>query len=278
MNRGLFDTDTFAAIFGAHTEPPDSVPLRLLGLGRPPTSHAPIKAAFRARVMAAHPDILGHLDPELRQAAEDAAWDDPDVQELVWARDLLLRKTPAVTPNQSDSVSPRVGVTAEADDDPPPPPPRHSCATPVTTSTDRRDRQSCRCCGTYLYTHPQLISGLCYECRLTRRALALAAVLDGAEPPKRTAPWHDEHPGHGHCVACGSCLPRYRYADGLCDRCYQRALRTQRRAEHADLRRCTVCDGPLWPDKTAATRARSDRQTCSPRCRQKAHRQRKATA
>jgi hypothetical protein len=87
----------FVGLGGSYPEPPDSVPLRLLGLTEKPASQAAVKAAFRARVMVAHPDIGAYttMPAEVNAAVEAHAMADPDVQELVWARDVLLRKIPA---------------------------------------------------------------------------------------------------------------------------------------------------------------------------------------
>ena len=64
-------------------EPPDIVPLRILGLNYMPTDRAAVKQAFRFKMFAAHPDV----NPDTASAQDD-------VQELVWARDVLLRKIP----------------------------------------------------------------------------------------------------------------------------------------------------------------------------------------
>ncbi len=96
MTGGLFDDSPFAGIFGLGTyaEPPVSVLLRILGLAEKPADHQAVKAAFRARVMQAHPDVTAYVDPGLRTAAEAIAAGTPEVQELVWARDALLRMIP----------------------------------------------------------------------------------------------------------------------------------------------------------------------------------------
>lgn len=110
MTRGLFDEDPVGDIFGAMfgglgaaTAPPDSVPLRILGLGSIPSTRDAVKAAFRAKVMTAHPDLGAYTIPHLRQAAEAAVSQEADVQELVWARDVILRKVP--TPVTGADVS-----------------------------------------------------------------------------------------------------------------------------------------------------------------------------
>jgi hypothetical protein len=68
---------------GGWPEPPDTIPLRILGLHQLPADHDTIRQAFRTRMLAAHPD--------LRDDAETADAN-ADVAELVWARDVLLRK------------------------------------------------------------------------------------------------------------------------------------------------------------------------------------------
>jgi hypothetical protein len=44
--------------------------------------------------MKAHPDLATYTDPTVRAAAEAVVQGEPDVQELVWARDVLLRMIP----------------------------------------------------------------------------------------------------------------------------------------------------------------------------------------
>jgi hypothetical protein len=90
MNDGNPFFSVFDSLFGmgAWAEPPDTVPLRILGISadhRP--SHEHIRHMFRAKVKAAHPDLQPE-DWHIRNV--DAA----DVQELVWARDVLQRKFP----------------------------------------------------------------------------------------------------------------------------------------------------------------------------------------
>lgn len=93
---GLFDASFGAMLgFGGWAEPPDAVPLRILGLAEKPATHDAIKSAFRASVMQVHPDLAIYTDPGLKRAAEAVAEQTPEVQELVWARNVLLRKVPA---------------------------------------------------------------------------------------------------------------------------------------------------------------------------------------
>jgi hypothetical protein len=90
---GLFDLDPFAILFGPG-DCPDSVPLRILGLDAIPVSRDTLKSVFRAKVMAAHPDLAKYTAPDVRQAAEAAVAAQPDVHELLWARNVLIRKIP----------------------------------------------------------------------------------------------------------------------------------------------------------------------------------------
>jgi hypothetical protein len=84
--------------FGSWPEPPDIVPLRILGLTGRPASQDAVRSAFRARLLLVHPDVAAYSAvPELQRAADAIAAQRPEVAELVWARDVLLRKIPAVT-------------------------------------------------------------------------------------------------------------------------------------------------------------------------------------
>jgi hypothetical protein len=83
-------SDPFASMFaiGFWAEPPTRVPLRILGIsGDHRPSHQHIQHMFRTKIKAAHPDLQPD-DYHIRDV--DAA----DVQELVWARDVLMRKFP----------------------------------------------------------------------------------------------------------------------------------------------------------------------------------------
>lgn len=104
---GLFSEDVFGGMFAdllgvTGNEPPITVPLRILGLDKLPATRDDLKATFRAKVMAAHPDLNHYTIPHLREAAEAAVAAEPDVQELKWARDCLLRKIPTATATSPD--------------------------------------------------------------------------------------------------------------------------------------------------------------------------------
>jgi hypothetical protein len=74
--------------FGSWPEPPDTVPLRILGLDVLPAARDEVKTAFRVKMLAAHPDI---------RPDSEAADANTGVRELMWARDVLMRKIPAVS-------------------------------------------------------------------------------------------------------------------------------------------------------------------------------------
>lgn len=115
MGASLFD-DLFNNVFGSWPEPPATVPLRLLGF--PPDAPLPsrnaIRSMFRARVLEVHPDTRAAFDyPELREAAAAAKDDLPEVQALVWARDVLLRMVPEpVTPIKGGIALPSISRNA----------------------------------------------------------------------------------------------------------------------------------------------------------------------
>jgi hypothetical protein len=111
--RGLFNDDPLGAMLGGlfgmgrFAEPPDTVPLRILsvrGAAGPSVTREQVKSAFRAAVMRAHPDLQLYQDTALSKAAEAAIADEPDVQELVWARDVMLRKIPEPRPVTGDGL------------------------------------------------------------------------------------------------------------------------------------------------------------------------------
>jgi hypothetical protein len=93
MIGGLFGDNPITILFGPG-DCPDSVPLRILGLDAIPLSRDTLRSVFRAKVMVAHPDLAAYTAPDVRQAAEAAVAAQPDVQELLWARNVLLRKIP----------------------------------------------------------------------------------------------------------------------------------------------------------------------------------------
>lgn len=67
-------------LFDSYPKPPESVPLRLLGLVEMPATRYELSSAFTRQVKANHPDVnpIGRLT----------------MDELVWARKVLLKKMP----------------------------------------------------------------------------------------------------------------------------------------------------------------------------------------
>ncbi|MGH3300358.1 MAG: hypothetical protein ACRDOK_01540 [Streptosporangiaceae bacterium] len=99
-------TDLFGGLFGlpalgSYPEPPDSLVLRILGLDARPASQDVVRSAFRARLRQVHPDLTESTYsavPSLQSAAGALAMQRPEVAELAWARDVLLRKIPPPAP------------------------------------------------------------------------------------------------------------------------------------------------------------------------------------
>ncbi len=89
-------------------EPPDSVPLEILGLDSIPATRQGLIEAFRQRVRDTHPDhqdVFNPINVADRASIEQSA----EFQQVVWARDVLLPKThdPSVTGGQS-STAPKI--------------------------------------------------------------------------------------------------------------------------------------------------------------------------
>ena len=105
---GLDGPAWFGAIFGTWPEPPDIVPLRLLGLAERPAHPDQVRSAFRARLRVVHPDVAAYAEtPWLQDAADAQAAARPEVAEMTWAREVLLRKIP---PPVTASKCPGAGV------------------------------------------------------------------------------------------------------------------------------------------------------------------------
>jgi len=208
--------DMFGGLLGGCAAPPDSVPLRILNLAEIPSGHDRLKSAFRTRLLAVHPDVVSYdAVPELQAAARAAAMQRPEVAELVWARDVLLRKVPAADPDG------------------------------VTDSNVAHGRQyepsRCKVCG---------------EPWTDWRSRPIGAHLLSDEDRRmmRTRTWMRPR-WEGYCQSCASDAENAR----------QRDLRREDRANRA----CESCSDTFTPP-------RADGRYCSPACRQKAYRQRKA--
>ena len=109
--------DWLSSAFGlTAVDVPETIPLRILGLPSPIPSREVITSAFRRRVMEVHPDLQFAVDhPELRQGAEAALGERPEIRELVWAREVLLEIAPdpsRVTAQRGNHVAPVLPVTS----------------------------------------------------------------------------------------------------------------------------------------------------------------------
>ena len=90
--------DLFMELLDSTPKPPDIIPLRLLGLAEMPTRKG-LEAAFTRQVKANHPDV----NPSGRLTMD----------ELVWARKVLLKKLPE--PVTSGVVTSRDTVSRNAE-------------------------------------------------------------------------------------------------------------------------------------------------------------------
>lgn len=104
------------------------------------------------------------------------------------------------------------------------------------------------------------------------------------QPPVRSYEWSPTTP-RAYC-GCGRVFIVYTTEYVKCNQCKaegrRRHIAEQKRGyrERDRLARaqqappCKACDGPLWPEDAAPTRVRSDRVTCSAKCRQALRRRR----
>ncbi len=76
---------------GTFDEPPDSVPLRILGLAELPADESALRLAFVRKVRELHPD-LNPLDDTSWAEVHGDEW-----AEIQWARSVILRKMTSVT-------------------------------------------------------------------------------------------------------------------------------------------------------------------------------------
>lgn len=255
----------FGTKVGVWPEPPETVPLRLLGLDKKPTHQNVVKSAFRAKVVAVHPDLA--LNVEAR--------DDPEIRELVWARDVLLRMTPEpVTDGKGEQLN---------------------------TFSIRNYPKKCHTCGVSRPPHSKerwVTVGSLYWCAKCSPEHVPCCMCGGEAPGPKRRMWTFRNPmifcedcdrnrrekweekfGNTYlrsprwhkCVQCGVAMTPYRAGTLYCgDQCRrisgnkrQKARRLYRRKD----RTCECCGETFTP-------ARSDAKYCSPACRQKAYRDR----
>ena len=213
--------EDFGSMFESWPEPPETIPLQILGL-KPSPSQRDIKSAFRAKVIEAHPDLKYAFElPAFRQAAEKHKGNLPEIRELVWARDVLIRMAPAEPIVTADGV----------------PTSHYRYPLPQTRECPKCQKQSkwcaseCDHCGYWFQR--------CPKC--------------GGESRGWMVAWRGQFAGW--CVKCRT--------EGENER--RRELRRRRRAN----RTCRVCGSTFTPK-------RSDGRYCSPSCRQRGYRERKA--
>jgi predicted nucleic acid-binding Zn ribbon protein len=230
---GMFDD--LAQLFGVGSwpEPPDHLPLRILGLSEGASREAVVKA-FRKKLLEIHPDLRPAFEnPDFREWAQAGRGDLPDVQELVWARDCALRKIPEpVTSNGSTAVS----VTKSVTDRP------HFKA-------ESGKAAICRNCGGELKP-PERIN-------LYRRSVELYC-----DACAKREDWIPDH----RCVVCGVVMiGQASRCSETCDRKAASEARRKRRAWRRGKKICQTCGERFEPTRT-------DAKYCSAACRQRAYR------
>lgn len=106
MNSAIFG-NFFGDFFGLGTfdEPPDSVPLRILGIQEMPADEKALRAAFCCRVLKLHPD-LNPLDEGSWRNVRGDEW-----EEVQWARSVLQKKLPKPGHVTDDGVDQRVTLS-----------------------------------------------------------------------------------------------------------------------------------------------------------------------
>lgn len=282
--------------------PPDSVPLRILGLETMPAHPDTIQRAFRQRVRLVHPDLEAYTaaTPGLQLAAEAVALQNYEVQELKWARDTLLdqvwKREPPVTDSQPSVSGLFSSVTPPAEDRPPRPPdqaltPDQLAGTFPPIATPVPVRMTCSECrrpiapDQHVYNNKRAGWRRCTGCADPdpgERDDAPHGVLvgdfwfhDGAwqDTTDRYPDWRVIWP----CQVCGRVLhmDHRRSQHGRWipwwHECGEACTRRRRRPRLDGPSRCTVCGTPV-------TLGRGDARYCSPACRQKAYRQRRRDA
>ena len=194
--------EIFGIDIGTFPEPPDVTVLRILGLEDRPATHDEVKAAFRARLKVTHPDIAVYENTHLAAASAAIAAQRPEVQELVWARDVLLRKVPpAVTANKG----------------------------PPTTSISRN---ACKACGrtiTGLFGKPEPLPAT-----TMRRWHGYCAPCANEAERARMRDLRSRARSDRECCGCGQTFTPPRSDGRYCSvGCRQKAYRQRRRDEAA---------------------------------------------
>ncbi len=288
----LFGDDPFGALLKNAPEPPDSVPLRILGLVERPVGHTPIHSAFRRRVMELHPDLGAYPAlPEVNDALAVAVKNDTTVQEAKWARDVLLAKVPDVTGSESEArfedtfrngLAPRWQTSRRA---------RLDELTPIVEQrrAEYRARWGHEPWGSLEYAAvEELVACANRDCRWCGRC---GRYLTEDEPVWRS---YEQRPGivticcdcydeysrsqdfwtGRRCEQCGRLVHsvRSRLREFCSETCRAEFTADQRRGARSEARagrRCEQCNEILDAD-------RCDARYCSNACRQRAYRARNA--
>ncbi len=234
--------DIFSDIFGGGwPEPPDHVPLKILGLSGDP-GRDEIKRAYHRAIMAAHPDLkLAFDNPAYRDMAQSSYGTFPDVQELIWASRCALRKRPEVKDVTDNNVTTMGGLR------------------PVTREprkyfeVEKGQPRICRTCGAALpppvrtsISHwPMLFCDKCHEKEEKGEFYFISR--------------------HRRCPRCRVWMgdTRFKYCSHECSRAAERERRQMKRP--SSKRSCSDCKKEFVP-------TRMDARYCSARCRQRAHR------
>ena len=236
---------------GSWTKPPETVPLRILGLESLSVGRKAVQSAFRARVIAVHPDLSYAFDnPAMREAAQAGRGNLPEIRELVWARDMLFRIIPEI---------PEPGAESDAIVMEPVDHPLWTPTKPVTMQL-RNDQILFYTEGDQQYQY--------YTRWLTARVWRDERGYTRAQPDgvKTDKPWF------ATVVKC-PCGREYAHYGGrlrvprcqTCDRAYRAAAQRRRRRRARPDRTCSGCGEPFSP-------SRSDTRSCSSACRQRAYR------
>jgi hypothetical protein len=198
---------------------------------------AAIASAFRRRAMEVHPDLqLAYDHPVLQQAAEDALSTHPEIRELVWARDVLMKTAPSdVAPSDVTGKTGYIHV-------------------PILPVTPKKPRTCAKCqrelaereyFGVGWGPHRSRRRGWCYPCVR-------------ADDSARAADRRRRRRANRRCVVCATIFTPSR-SDGLyCSRrCRQKAYRgrvtTTRRSVEEPIVNVTLLEAQTYEPEAPST-------------------------
>jgi hypothetical protein len=263
--------------WGCFAEPPESLVCRILGLREKPRNRDEIKEAFRRRVRETHPDLQPFNPLDWGSAtAWGRASRSVEFQEIVWAREVLLRMV-------KEPASPASVADRETD--------KERAARAQSNTYNHAAHIEAE------YDGPNLPGAIKHEAARTALLCGRCARDIGPEEPVHRERWnavscsHCSRRGNGlsPCDGCGrpawDSRPRPKVWDGFsygkrtfcCGSCQDTYYR-RRRSERLAAERLN--DGPRHCDECNKVMdgQRADSRYCSPACRQRAYRQRKAEA